>query len=132
MISIEFDAEGLRELRRGVHRLGAVLDDVLERAVRATAREVAKEAKTSHGYQDRTGRLTRSITHYEPVGKFTDGSLEGMVGATMPYASFVEDGTSRSRAFKYLGTAWLLQRDETERRMEDALEDAVRRAGLEP
>ena len=132
MISIEIDTEGLREMRRDVHRLGAVLDDALERAVRVTAREVAKEAKNSHGYQDRAGRLTRSITHYEPVGKFTEDSLEGLVGAPTPYASYVEDGTRRSRAFKYLGTAWVLQRAETEQRMEDALEDAVRRAGLEP
>lgn len=132
MIGIEFDATGFVEARRSVHRLGAVLDDVIERAVRATAREVAKEAKSSHGYRDRTGRLTRSITHYEPVGEFSDGSLEGIVGATMPYASFVEDGTSRSRASRYLGTAWLLQRDETDRRMEDALESAVQRAGLGP
>lgn len=132
MISIEIDTEGLREMRREVHRLGAVLDDVLERAVRTTSREVAKEAKNSHGYQDRTGRLTRSITHYEPVGKFSEDSLEGLVGAPTPYASYVEDGTRRARAFKYLGTAWVLQRAETEQRMDDALEDAVRRAGLGP
>lgn len=132
MISIELDTEGLREMRREVHRLESALDAAVERAVRATSREVAKEAKGSHSYIDRTGRLTRSITSYEPVGKFTEDSLEGLVGAPTPYASYVESGTRRSRAYQYLGTAWLMQRAETDQRMEDALEDAVRRAGLGP
>lgn len=131
MISFELDTEGLREMRRGVHRLESALDAAVERAVRATSREVAKEAKGSHSYQDRTGRLTRSITFYEPAGAFSEDSLEGLVGATMRYASYIEEGTTRGvRAYQYLGTAWLMQRAETDQRMEDALDDAVRRAGL--
>lgn len=133
MISFDLDPEGLREMRRAVHRLESALDAAVERAVRATSREVVKEAKRTHGYQDRTGRLTRSIMAYEPIGQFSEDSLEGMVGATMRYASYIEEGTSRGiRAYQYLGGAWIAQRLDTRQRMRDALEDAVRRAGLEP
>lgn len=130
MVSLHFDASGFDVLRRALRKLPRVLDDELEKALRRTSREVVKEAKRSHGYQDRTGRLTRSITSYENTGTFSAGTLSGLVGAPTPYASYVEEGTTRARAFRYLGTAWLLQREETERRMSDALEGALRRAGL--
>lgn len=130
MLSVTFDASGFGALRRALRKLPHALDDELEKALRRTSREVAREAKNSHGYQDRTGRLTRSITSYENTGTWSAGTLTGLVGATMPYASYVEEGTTRARAFRYLGAAWLLQREETERRINDALEAALRRAGL--
>lgn len=130
MLSLHIDASGFDAFRRALRKLPRALDDELERALRRTSREVAKEAKNSHGYQDRTGRLTRSITSYENSGTFSAGTLSGLVGASMPYASYVEEGTTRARAFRYLGTAWLLQREETEERLNDALEAALRRAGL--
>ncbi len=130
MISLALDATALRDMGRAMRRLPRALDDELERAVRRTAREVAQEAKRSHSYIDRTGYLTRSIAAQETFGQFRDDTLEGAVTATAPYASYVEEGTTRARAYQYLGTAWLLQRDETEARMQDALEEAARRAGL--
>lgn len=126
-LAVEFDPgawrDGLRALRSGV-------DDGLERAIRATSRAVRDEARRSHAYRDRTGRLTRSIAVRPTGGTFSRGTLGGGVVATMPYASYVEDGTSRSRAFQYLGTAWVLQRGEAERRVQDALEAALAGSGL--
>jgi len=126
-LRVEFDhgpwRDGLRALRSGV-------DDGLERAIRATSRAVRDEARRSHAYADRTGRLTRSIAVRPTGGTFSRGTLEGGVVAAMPYASYVEDGTSRSRAFQYLGTAWVLQRDDAERRVQDALEAALAGSGL--
>lgn len=115
--------EGFRALRRA-------LDDEMERAVRTTGRALRDEARRSHSYNDRTGTLTRSIAAIPPRGRFSNDTLDGGVVATAPYASFVEDGTSRMRAYQYLGAAWDLQRDETERRVEDAVEAAVRGSGL--
>ena len=102
----------------------------LERAVRTTSREVSREAKRSHSYQDRTRRLTRSIAPLPTTGRFLQDSLEGGVTATMRYASYVEEGTTRARAYQYLGTAWLMQRDDSEQRVEDALEAALTASGL--
>ncbi len=127
MISFELD---LRAVRASFRTLGRALDDELERAVRTTSRAIRDEAKSSHSYTDRTGRLTRSIVAAPTSGRFTQDNLEGAVVATMPYASFVEEGTTRARAFEYLGTAWTLQRDEAQANIEDALERALWRAGL--
>ena len=115
--------DGMRVLRREV-------DAELERAVRATSRAVSSEAKRSHTYQDRTGRLTRSIAPIPTTGRFSAGDLEGGVTATRRYASDVEEGTTRARAFQYLGTAWLMQRADAEQRIQDALEAALAKSGL--
>lgn len=114
----------------GVRTLRRELNDELERAVRTTSREVSREAKRSHSYQDRTGRLTRSIAPLPTMGRFLQDSLEGGVTATRRYASYVEEGTTRARAYQYLGTAWLMQRDDSEQRVEDALEAALTASGL--
>ena len=129
MISLaaELDLAPLRDSMRALRR---ELNDELERAIRTTSREVSREAKRSHTYQNRTGRLTRSIGPLPTVGRFTADTLEGGVTATMRYASYVDEGTARARAYQYLGTAWLMQREDSERRVEDALEAAVAKAGL--
>lgn len=116
--------------RESVRTLRRSLNDELERAVRETGRALRDEAKRSHSYQDRTGTLTRSIAVLPTHGTFTADTLEGGVIARAPYASFVEEGTPRIRAYEYLGTALVLQRDETHAALDDALERALRRAGL--
>lgn len=126
-LKVEFDlgplGESLSKLRRS-------LDSELERALRTTSGAVRDEAKRSHSYQDRTGRLTRSLATFPTSGRFSAGDLEGGVVATMPYASYVEDGTSRARAYQYLRSAWDMQKAETDQRVADALERALTRAGL--
>ena len=128
-MSIGVDLD-LRGVVRALDALPRALDDALESAVRRAAKAVAEEAKSSHSYTDRTGNLTRSIRALDPSGRFTDDTLEGGVTATMPYASYVEEGTTTAPAFQYLGSAWILQRHEVATLMDDGLEAAIRRVGL--
>lgn len=130
MLSLTFDASGLDAFRRGLRRLPSALDDELERALRQSTRAIAREARQRHEYTDRTGRLTRSITSYENDGTWSAGTLSGLVGASQHYASYVEEGTTRMRAYRYLGNAWVNTFHDTEERVNDALERALRRAGL--
>lgn len=126
-----FDAElELTPWRDGLRTLRRSLNDEMEKAVRGTGRALRDEAKRSHSYTDRTGFLTRSLAALPTSGRFSDDTLEGGVIDTAPYALYVEEGTSRMRAYQYLGGAWDLQRTETEQRIEDAVEAAVRRSGL--
>lgn len=108
--------------------LRGALNTELERALRATGRAVATEARQSHSYRDRTGNLTRSIKALPPTGTFTADTLSGGVTATTRYARYVEEGTTRMRAYQYLGTAVFLQQTETQQRFTTALESALRTA----
>lgn len=127
MIDVTLDLQPWRDSLRSLRRS---LDDELERAVRVTSRALRDEAKRSHSYQDRTGTLTRSIVVAPTRGTFTEDTLEGGVIARAPYASYVEEGTSRMRAYEYLGGALALQRDEVQANLDDALERALWKAGL--
>lgn len=123
----EFDVGAWKD---GAKALGRALNTEVGAAVNATARAMRDEAKNSHSYQDRTGRLTESI-HTEPrTGTFLGGDLEGTVIANTHYAGYVEEGTERMRAYEYLGTAAELRGDEFRERVEDALEAAIDRAEL--
>lgn len=121
------DGDAVEEMCRAAERL---LDNELRVAVQAASRLVRDEARRNHTYTDRTGDLTRSIALIPATGRATDGDLSGGVTATMRYASYVEDGTSRSRAFQYLGTAYLLNQSDIFRLWEDAVDNAIFRAGL--
>lgn len=129
MISLQFEFD-TREVRDAFASLASGLDEALEGAVRAGAAVVVQQAKSQHSYRDRTGRLTRSIRAYAPRGRFTRGTLAVEIIADTPYASYVERGTSRSRAYPYLTPAW--ERSDAYFAMyaRDALEEAVRAAGL--
>jgi len=120
----------LRAWSESAKKLRESLDREMRAAMVATGRALAAEAKRSHSYQDRTGKLTRSIRALPVNGRFLAGALDGGVIATMRYASYVEDGTTRARAYQYLSTAYFLQRDETEKRFNDAIENAHRESGL--
>ncbi len=127
MFAIEFDVSPVRQALRVLRRR---LDDHVERAVRRIGRDLRDEARASHAYRDRTGRLTASTRAEAPTGSFLRDTLEGGVRATAPYARYVEEGTTRSAAYQFLGTAWVLRREESEARVADALEAAVHDAGL--
>lgn len=74
-------------------------------ACAAGGRLVALYARAQHPYQNRTFRL-ETHTQYQ----FTEGNLSNgyrvEVHGGMPYGSFVEEGTSRSRPYPYLRPAW--------------------------
>lgn len=67
----------------------AALDSAAERALATHIRAVAVRAKAEHAYQNQTGNLEASTEDTGVTGRFSDGSLEGGVDATMDYASHV-------------------------------------------
>ena len=69
-------------------------------ATEMTQTQIVAEAKTNHPYTDRTGDLTRSIDKGRVIE--TRNSISAEVVATMHYASYVEEGTSRSAPYPYL------------------------------
>jgi hypothetical protein len=73
----------------------AIVAQGIQRAVENAVKEGAEEARRVHKYQDRTGNLTRSIQGR--VVKTDDLVAEGVLEATAPYASFVENGTAPHR-----------------------------------
>lgn len=80
-IKFELDWSGILDaMDRGAHAGAVFAGDLLARK----AKEIAPE---------RTGALRASIRSGEPTGSFVDGSLEVIVGAAAPYATFVEFGT---------------------------------------
>ena len=87
--------EGLDELIADWHRECATLTTNLGRGAMKAAGEGVAEAKANHPYTDRTGDLTAS-SHVNPL---SGGDAE-MVWP-MPYAGYVDEGTSRSRPYPY-------------------------------
>lgn len=129
-VAFEFDPSALV---RGLQRLPHALDIELERCLRKAGRVIATEARVSHDYTDRTGRLTRSIRPMATTGRFTDNDLDGGAGAIAPYAGYVEEGTERMHihgGYRFLRLAAFRKYREVEGLFQDAVESAVRRAGL--
>lgn len=129
-LAFEFDPSALV---RGLQRLPGALDTELERCVRRAGRIIADQARASHDYTDRTGRLTRSILPMAPTGRFSTDDLDGGAGAIAPYAGYVEEGTSRMHihnGYRFLRLAAFGKYREIEGVFHDAVEAAVRRAGL--
>lgn len=113
-----------------VDAVQAMRDEVaraLPQAITAGARLVALHAKVNHPYTNRTGRLERHTEH-----QFTTGSMPGgyraEVHGGMPYGSFVEEGTSRSRPYPYLWPAWVETRDTVAHIIEASVVGAMERA----
>lgn len=126
-VEVTFETKAVVDAFRA---LRPALNNELEKAVRATGRAVAREAKRNHAYTDRTGDLTRSIKALPVTGTFTADTLSGGATATTPYAGYVEEGTERMRARPYLSTAYTMELPETVERFQTAVEAAVRRAGF--
>jgi HK97 gp10 family phage protein len=98
----------------------------LESAVTEIARLAVADAVATHPYTDRTGNLTASIG---PMPVTVDGGVvRGGVEAQMPYARFVEEGTSRMDALPFLGPALARTEADADRIVLDALDTALRGA----
>ncbi len=69
-----------------------VLSDGMRRGVSMGCEEGAAQARASHPYKSRTGALAASTSGRIEVASF--GVAEGVIEATRPYASFVEEGTA--------------------------------------
>jgi hypothetical protein len=105
-------------------RLAAALDGELAAALRRGLALVAAQARAAHTFQNRTGRLEGSILPGDVTGSALDGDLRGTVVAATPYASYVEEGTSRALAYPYLAPAF----EATEAALSEALSQGMARA----
>lgn len=122
-VGFEFDASAWVQ---SFHALGDALDEQLEACVRESAKDIAFAARADHPYTDRTKHLTHSTRAYAPQGRFTRGTLRAEVIATAEYASYLENRPE----FAFLEPALTRSEGQIEHRLHDALEAAVRRAGL--
>lgn len=106
MIDFTVTVEGERDLdllwsSRVIPALGAGCREGVDRGMK----EGMAQAKASHPYTDRTGDLTRETS--TTVYAVTVNGAAGEMVWLMPYAGFVENGTSRSRAYPFAGPALL-------------------------
>jgi hypothetical protein len=105
MLRITLD---LSPLGHALRELDQNLDTAMAEALQQAGEFVAQEARTNHGYTDRTGDLTRSIG-VEVAGEFFGGDLVAEVSAVTPYAKFIEEGTrahpiaARTKALRFRG-----------------------------
>lgn len=99
------EVKGLDKLVKNISKYS---DEVLKGVVAAcqmTQARIVNDARNDHPYKDRTGNLTNSIVPGEVV--IDDKEVTAYVQARMQYASFVEFGTSRARAYPFLTPAML-------------------------
>lgn len=99
------DMTGIPQLVKNFSRFrGLALKAIVTAAEMSQAR-VVNDARNDHPYKDRTQNLTNSI---QPGAvEVTDDTVIAYVEARMQYASFVEFGTSRARAYPFLTPALL-------------------------
>lgn len=98
---------GLPEvLRNIVEYQGRVLEAVVVATQMSQAR-IANQAKADHPYRDRSGNLTNSIQPGDI--EISENGVTAFVEARMAYASFVEFGTSRAKAYPFLTPAMLAE-----------------------
>ncbi len=88
-LKIEFDVSELKDAFKDAERK---LGPRIKTALQLGADLVAQEAKTNHGYTDRTGELTNSIMPDDVQGSFASG-MSVTVSAGAKHGAFVEFGT---------------------------------------
>lgn len=96
--------EGIEDVTRALLAAKGTVGDVIALGVREAIYEGAQEAKATHRYTDRTGNLTASIRAVP--GVYARTGSDGDIVATMPYASYVENGTYRSRPYPFMAQAY--------------------------
>lgn len=118
---------GREQLVLNLSRFSANLVGKLATAVEIVQSKVVEHARAKHGkdahredrFVTRTTGLERSIA----AGgvKITDRMISGDVEARMPYASFVEEGTSNARAYPFMKPALFSNGPELQARARQAL-----------
>lgn len=105
----------------------AAIDEEVDRGALEGARVVAEQAATVHPYTNRTGTLQRRTQAGTVSGRASRGKVSVDVLGDTPYGGFVEDGTSRSRAYPYLAPAWRAKQEDFARIVDGALERGLAR-----
>lgn len=104
-MSLKVEIKGMDQLVRNLSRYPDELLKGVVAAVQMTQAMIVNDARADHAYTDRTGNLTNSIMPGEV--EITDEEVTGYVEARMQYATFVEFGTSRAKAYPFLTPAML-------------------------
>jgi hypothetical protein len=91
MFDLELDIIGIDELEAAFARADDALVDVVADGVAAGLDDGAARARETHPYRDQTGALTSSIG--ARVEAKSPSGTSGVLEATAPYASYVEEGT---------------------------------------
>ncbi len=110
--------------------IGAILasvDDAVAEGALDGARIVAEQAAAVHPYTNRTGNLQRRTQAGRVVGRASRGLVRVDVLGDTRYGSFVEEGTSRNRAYPYLAPAWLVRESDFARIVDEALTRGLER-----
>lgn len=110
--------------------IGAILasvDDAVAEGALDGARVVAEQAAAVHPYTNRTGNLQRRTQAGRVVGRASRGLVRVDVLGDTRYGSFVEEGTSRNRAYPYLAPAWLVRESDFARIVDEALTRGLER-----
>ncbi len=83
----------ITDLNRALEAAAANLDASVREGLAEAAELVEQSAKRQHGYQDRSGDLTKSIAAQEVGGAFFGGGLYADILADTPYAASIESGS---------------------------------------
>lgn len=96
-------------------------------AVRNAAEEGVREATVNHPYTDRTYRLSTTAR----ASAMSRGKFEKEVDMVWPapYAGFVDEGTSRSKAYPFTPQASAKAEETLERDVDAAVDKFVRKLG---
>jgi hypothetical protein len=107
---------------------GDALEDEMEAVFARGAQRVVDHAKQNHRFANRTGQLESTMRATGARGTFLRGTMVAEAVAPMPYASFVEQGTHRSRPYPYLQPALEAAQDFIEDDAIGAVERSIARA----
>lgn len=110
-MSSKAEVIGREKVMKGLLEYGAAFAKKAVEATEYVQSLVVTQAKANHGanahnvarFETQTGQLEASIVPLPVALKGT--VIEGPVMAGQPYAGFVEYGTSKSRAYPFLGPA---------------------------
>ena len=120
---------GFSDAGGSIDLLARAVDGFASRGMERAGELVAENAQQHHTFTNRTGKLERNILAREPRGSALAGTLSVEVVGARPYGSFVEDGTSRNRAYPYLRPAFARTEEEIASEVDRALQEAARAAG---
>lgn len=95
--------QGVDQIVSNLTLLSPAIGKRIAVALDITAKEVVNFARQNHPYTDRTTNLTQSIDQGDIV--IHKNGVEAYVVARQPYASFVEEGTRRSKPYPFLWPA---------------------------
>lgn len=105
----------LSELHRQHTEWRRQVADGLRFAVKAAVEEGAASARQNHPYTDRSGDLTEGTQGR--LETFDRDSATGVLESKQYYASFVDGGTSRSKAYPFMGPAYIKTEQVLEREL---------------